>query len=229
MNEHYALDPESLTSARDLQVLLRMFGLQAGRFVAKYPLHWPKLFTQHTQSLSDVERARMLALWRSKRNVLLPLGNLPYDEGIAWANNAAVAHDKYQAFQDVIGRAGNGFGWRALEDVLYGDDGELPDGRGDHIAMKALEYAKCVAPLFQISAEVTLVDPYFTLEQEDGRSDMRRIPVLKAFLQAAAQSPSMERLRLILERRQTDRTMGSASRIQDKLQQLVTRVRHQML
>lgn len=221
MNEHYALDPESLTSARDLQVLLRMFGLQAGRFVAKYPLHWPKLFTQYAQSLPDVERARMLALWRSKKSALLPLGELPYDEGLAWANNAAVAHDKHRAFQDVIGRTGNGFGWRALEDVLYGDDCELPDGRGDHVPMKAIEYAKCVAPLFHASAEVTLVDPYFTLEQEGGRHDMRRIPVLKALLQVANQSPSMESLRLILERRHIENKMVSTSRLQDRLQQLV--------
>lgn len=221
MNEHYALDPESLTSARDLQVLLRMFGLQTGRFVAKYPLHWPSLFTQYAKSLSDVERARMLALWRAKKSALLPIGELPYDVGMAWSNNAAVAHEKHRAFHEVIGRACNGFGWRAPDDVLYGDEGDLPDGRGDHVPMKAMEYAKCVAPLLHASAEVTLVDPYFTLEQEGGRPDMRRIPVLKALLQVANQSPSMQSLRLILERRHIERTMGATSRLQERLQQLV--------
>lgn len=220
MNEHYALDPAAAQSARDLKVLLNLFGLQSGRFIAKYPTHWPKLFMQFAQSLPEVERARMLALWRSKKSLLQPLTQVPFEETSPWPNNAAIAQERHRAFHDVIGANGNRFGWRSLEDVLYEDGRELPDGRGDHVPMRASDYAKCVAPLFWVSAEVTLVDPYFTVQQETGRPDSRRIPVLKSFLELAARTPTMERLRLVLERRQIERTVGSLSVLTQLLEKI---------
>lgn len=203
MNEYYALDPRVSVSLRDLKSFLQRFGLREGRFLSKYPLDWPSRFTQNAQQLPDVERARVLELWRKNKLSLIPLPGVQYNEAMDWELNAKATYDRPGLWQEVFGREGNPFGWRSVGDVLDEVGNDLLDGRGGHICMKADVYAKCVAPLFSVSEEVTLVDPYFYLANRDyGRSK-----ILRALLELAKQT-AVRSVRLICEEKHIADTMS---------------------
>lgn len=207
MNEHYAVDPEAPANTRDLKVLLDQFGLQTGRFLSRYPGNWEQLLMHSLRDLSELERKKARELLLRRRTCLLPAGPVPYQITTTWAGNAAVAKDR-GAFDGVIGQPSNGYGWPDLEEVLYDIDGSLPDGRGEHIQMLASQYAKCARPLLAFSAEVILVDRYFTLRDKAGERCSKRWPVMQALLKAAHDSEKCQSLRLVLDRARIVATEG---------------------
>lgn len=216
MNENYALDPEAPADARELKLLLDQFGLQTGRFLSRYPEDWPTLLLQRLEGASQMERARALDILNRRRGYLVPT-TAPYQRSRGWANNAAVAAERHRTFDAVIGQTSNGFGWPSVEQVLYEDDHALPPGLGAHLPMQAAQYVECVRPLFLASAEVFLVDTYFTLRTRSGERDRGRLRVFVAFLKLAEEARTCEVLRLILARDRIDETEGSESRLEDDI------------
>jgi hypothetical protein len=207
MNERYAIDPDAPASSRELKLLLDQFGMQTGRFVCRYPTDWMQLLWHKLQAISPVERARMEDLLARRRGWLVPT-DTPYQSKLSWANNAAIALQRHQAFAAVIGQPSNGFGWKSVDRVLYDDECALPPGLGAHVPMKATAYAECVRPLFHASAEVFLVDPYFALRDRNGSVDRRRWPVLLALLTEAEKSSDFQTLRIVLEKKQIQQMHG---------------------
>lgn len=216
MNENYALDPDAPADVRELKLLLDQFGLQTGRFLSRYPDDWSALLLQRMEGASQMERARAIDILARRRGYLVPT-SAPYQRSTGWANNAAVAAERHRAFGSVIGRSGNGFGWPSVVQVLYEDDHALPVGAGAHLPMQAAQYVECVRPLFLASAEVFLVDTYFTLRTRSGEPDRQRWQVLVAFLKLAEEVGTCEVLRLILARDRIDETEGSESRLEDDI------------
>ncbi len=212
MNEQYALDPEAPADSKELKLLLDQFGLQTGRFLSRYPEDWPALLLERLKGASQQDHARAFELLNRRRGYLVPT-IAPYQRSRGWANNAAVAAERDRTFGSVIGQQENGFGWPSVEEVLYEDDHALPPGLGAHLPMQAARYAECVRPLFLASAEVFLVDAYFTLRTKVGQRDRRRWQVLLAFLKLAEETRTCEALRLILVRSRIDETEGSESRL----------------
>lgn len=216
MNERYALDPEAPADSRELKLLLDQFGLQTGRFLSGYPDDWSALLLERSNAASPMERARTLDLLARRRGYFLPSA-AHYDRGTAWSNNAAVAADRHKAFHAVIGSRCNGFGWPSIDQVLYEDDHALQSGIGAHLPMQVARYVECVRPLFMASAEVLLVDGYFTLRTKGGERDRRRWPVLLALLTAAEESRTCEILRMVLSRNRILETEGSERTLEEDL------------
>ena len=208
MNERYALDPAAPADLRELKLLLDQFGLQTGRFLARYPQDWSTLMLERLGATSDMERQRVRELLQRRKACLVP-APASFRLGTTWAGNAAVAVERERAFHAVIGTRQNGYGWPSAEDVLYDDAHALTPGIGAHVPMQAAAYADCVRPLLQASAEVTLVDAYFTLRDAYGQRCKRRWPVMLALLKAAEASGTCQSLRLIFERKQVEKTAGT--------------------
>lgn len=221
MNEHYALDPNALSDAREFKLLMDQFGLNTGRFLARFPQDWPTLLLNHLNAASDMDKKRALELLQRRKGCLMPL-SAHFEPGSAWANNAALALERSRSLRGVIGQPGNGFGWPTPEQVLFEDDHALPSGQGAHVPMKAAGYADLARPLFLTSAEVILVDPYFTSRDNQGRRCSRRWPVLQALLKAAEAANTCQCLRLVLERRQIEITAGSEARLEEDLLHALT-------
>jgi hypothetical protein len=209
MNENYAVDPAAPVDVRELKLLLDQFGLQTGRFLSRYPQDWPWRLIERLGHVSTMERQRALDLFHRRQRCLLPAPAAPYREESTWANNAAVAAERHHAFDAVIGQRGNGFGWSSIDQVLYEDGAGLQPGQGAHVPMQASQYADIARPLLLASAEVILVDSYFTTREKSGRLCRRRWPVLLALLRAAQKSATCQSVRLVLERAQIEATAGS--------------------
>lgn len=218
MNELYALDPAAPADWRELKLLLDQFGLETGRFVARYPQDWTEQLKQVLGGAGPVERARVEALLRRRRSCVLPPA-VParYEPARNWPQNAAVAAEADRAFTQVIGQRGNGYRWPTPDEVLYDEDQALPPGRGAHLPMQSGAYAACVRPLLLVSPEVTLVDPYFTTRDRNGQRCRRHWPVLTALLRAAQATRTCQTLRLLLSRGHVHETVGDDGRLEQDL------------
>ncbi len=208
MNEKYALDPSVPDNFRDLKVLLDQFGLQTGRFLAKYPSDFPQLVVKALKNLPAIERSKMLELWNKRKHALLPTLDVPYNVTNSWSSNVAIVQERYRAFDGVISKHGNGYGWPAIEEILY-EEQDLPAGQGSHIPMRSDAYVRCVIPMMAASAEITLIDPYFRLRLDDGSKDHWRWPVLAGLLRATKDS-RCESFRIILHRQRIEVAKDSA-------------------
>lgn len=224
MNERYAVDPAAPADARELKLLLDQFGLQTGRFLARYPQDWPAQLLAQVGKVSEMDRQRVLDLLQRRKASLMPVV-APFVLGSSWANNAAIAIESHRAFAGVIGQKPNGFGWPTTEQVLYEDGGGLHQAQGAHVPMKAASYQDCARPLFNASAEVTLIDSYFTLRNKGGRQCHRRWPVMQTILKEAEASGTCQTLRLVLERAQIEATEGTEDQLEQDLEAAIAEAR----
>lgn len=199
MNERYAVDPDAPANWRELKLLLDQVGMQTGRFLARYPLDWDLFVKEHFAHSSEMDKKRVLELIARRRNVSLACPE-EFKRHLAWAENAKKAKAKSPTvFHDLVSSEGNQAGLKTLQDVLYEPGKEWPSGIGAHIPMNAAEYARYASPLFELSAEVSLVDRFFRLRTETGHWDHRRKRVLESFLKLAESFPKLQSFRLVLE------------------------------
>ncbi|MFO1268967.1 MAG: hypothetical protein U1F67_20745 [Rubrivivax sp.] len=220
MNERYAVDPASPASARELKLLLDLFGFETGRFLSCLPQDWPRRVTEHLRALSDLERARAVELLRRRHGALLPLGAalLRYVE--PWASSAAAALARRLVDGVVAGNA-NAHGWPSVEQVLFDESCALPSGRGAHVPMRASAYADCARPLLLASAEVVLVDRFFSLRDRNGQMCRRRVPVLEALIRAAEASQVCEGIRLVLSQDALEQRANSGTSLEGDLESVL--------
>lgn len=198
MNERYAVDPDAPADWRELKLLLDRVGLQSGRFLASFPSDWSLFLQQRFATASDMDRKRVVELLRHGRFAVLC--DAGYKRHLAWAQNAVAAKTSSpNAFREAVASPGNSLGLKTLQDVFYEDGKDWPSGVGEHVAMAAADYARCASPLFELSAEITLVDRFFKLRSESGQKDYRRTNVLRAFFKLAAMNRSFQCIRLVLE------------------------------
>ena len=198
MNERYAVDPDAPADWRELKQLLDLVGLQSGRFLVSFPADWSLFLQQRFATASDMDRKRVVELLRRGRfSVLCDAG---YKRHLDWAQNAVAAKTSLpNTFKEIIAATGNNLGLKTLKDVFYEEGNGWPSGVGDHVNMVASDYARCASPLFELSAEITLVDRFFKLRSESGQRDHRRINVLQAFFKLAAVNRGFQCIRLVLE------------------------------
>lgn len=198
MNERYAVDPQSPTDWRELKLLLDRVGLQTGRFLACYPEDWSLFLKQRFAGASDMDRKRVSELLL--RGKFAVIRNAGYKRHLSWVENAsAVKSTSPNIFREAVASTGNSLGLKTLQDVLYSEGQDWPSGVGEHVAMAAPDYARCASPLFELSAELTLVDRFFKLRSENGQKDYRRRNVLQAFFRLAADNPRVQSIRLVIE------------------------------
>ena len=198
MNERYAVDPQSPSDWRELKLLLDRVGLQSGRFITLFPSDWSLFLQQGFVNASDMDRKRVTELLRRGKYALSC--NASYRRHLSWSENAIAAKaGSPNIFREAVSAKGNVSGLKTLQDLLYEVDKDWPSGVGEHVAMLASDYARCASPLFELSAEITLVDRFFKLRTESGEKDRRRRNVLQAFFNLASANTHFQCLRLVVE------------------------------
>lgn len=221
MNERYAVDPDAPSDWRDLKLLLDQVGLQTGRFIAHYPSDWELFVRQRFANSTVMERKRVVELLARRTKVALACRE-PYRRHLPWTDNAIAARSKSPgAFEDIVSSSENTAGLKPLQEVLYEDEKDWRSGVGAHVSMQASAYAHCAAPLFELAAEVTMVDRFFRLRTDSGQKDHRRRRVLEAFLHLAAVSPDFQCLRIVLERSRTAGTDSTERVLRDDIEVLL--------
>lgn len=195
MNEVYAVDPAAPADWKELKLLLDQFGLQTGRFVADFPLDWIDEVRAGFARATEIERKCAIEVLKRRRCGLTTRSGAKFLSSMPWVENAVAAT---REFKCIIGCRQNGIGLPTVEDVLYDDEKALPSGIEDHLDGRADEYARVARPLFEASAEVILVDPFFLRADED-RAAQRKRTVLAKLLRCAESSGTCERFLLMLE------------------------------
>ena len=199
MNELYAVDPAAPADTKELKLLLDQFGLQTGRFVARFPTDWiDEVRTVFARS-TELERKRAIELLSRRGRGLTTRSKSKFVPSRSWAENAIGANVVTPEFERVIGCRNNGVGLETVEDVLYDDEKALPSGLGGHLPARASEYCRVALPLFEASAEVILVDPFFLRADVDPAAERRMRHVLIELLRCADLSGTCERFLLMLK------------------------------
>lgn len=159
MNEIYGISPNLGVSARELGLLLNLFGFRHGRFLARFPRPWIRALLDSLNGASDVERKRFTTLLKSREALFLSLAE-PYDPAQTWIQNALHLLDR-----GVI----NGL---VTEDAVCNqhvysvDDfasSRVPDSAGIRTSATAENLIKFMRPVILTGSEIVLVDRYLCM------------------------------------------------------------------
>jgi hypothetical protein len=206
MNEMYAISPACLNlSARDMRAVLKMFGLQEGRFVADFPKQWIgevlSNYQRGTKQFADIAFLLLKA-----KDALVELDE-PYRHHKSWEENVLEVQSHRRRFQEIFSDAETDT-LRRIDVLVDSLDFELKDGREDFLLAEAQVYSQICRPLFFCSEEIVLHDYFFSLRREDnGSIDFGRLRVLKALLQEMVRIGRVKRF-LILFNRKFESMMG---------------------
>lgn len=157
MNEKFALDPTACCDAQELKYLLEKFGFGQGRFLVEYPAKWRKLLYQHIDTFPPVEQQKAKRFVEKAHERGMLRSGLPFDPAQSWVSNA-LGQKRQGHLTQVIAEAPPDA--IASADV---DDDVLGDSRGTRVPATAAALVEVAQPLLDVSGEVVLVDPYFSL------------------------------------------------------------------
>ena len=164
MNEFFAAEPECVSNASELRLLLNQFGPYAGRYLATYPASWLKDVEKVFDAWGDIEQARaMTALRRAKeRASVLSIPALGWDQSRPWLDNAkSLVFDRPRRLDGVIVGA-----WHVVPDeasITSLENLQLPPTSDELIKATPEEFVRVCRTLLLISQELVLVDPYLDL------------------------------------------------------------------
>jgi len=194
MNEIFAIDPEAPEDLKDIKAMFEKFGLSNGRFIADFPEGWLLSLRDHAQRLQGLDRSRLFRLIEIHKDALLRV-NLDFSRTKTWGENVSGARFPRQKISKILGTDPNPLGLETLQKFLW-DDESGNASRGSHIAMNPDAYRIAVAPLFQHSTEIHLVDPFFHLRRENGDTDRNRESILREILLEAEISQRCELIKI---------------------------------
>lgn len=190
MIKKYVLDPQAVTDAEALGHFVKGLGVANGRLLAEYPkkwrvMAWDLLSKDDSSRAVRIARAALESLGPNGALRTIP-GNLPYDRGLSWVENAANHAHGFAAavFADgTVEQPPPKFypvsSLAAIPEPEYWHaDGsaELPDG----FASTLVSY---LVPLLELEPEVAFMDPYFAPSSGYGdfiREVLRCVPTLSS-------------------------------------------------
>ena len=190
MNEIFAIDPNAPQDLKDISAMLKQFGLEHGRFIAKFPNDWVNMLQVHVHQLQGLDRARLTRLLELHKDALLEVPD-DFRRAKSWIENATAAKLRRQSISRILAADMNDQGVETLNHFLWEDD-STDSSRGGHISMSTDAYRRTVAPLFQQSTEIHLVDSFFQLRRANGELHRGRASVLREFLEQADESGRTE-------------------------------------
>ncbi len=190
MNEIYAIDPSAPEDLKDVKFMLEKFGMREGRFLAKYPSNWIEIILENSEKLPDVDRSRLTRLLDVHRDYLLDV-EAEFIRSRDWIDNAERQKDRKKIFSRVLAADPNSLNAETLKSFLWDDGSAIDISRGAHIPMSVASYALAVKPLFLLSNEVHIADPYFQL-RNGVNIDRGRFEVLREFFKIADESKKCE-------------------------------------
>lgn len=165
MNEIYGIDPNLEIDIKDLQILLKTFGLSEGRFIGAFPenLWWDYLKTNIKKN-DGFDASRLEILRQKSLDGILPINhhykiekNTPRD----WLEKAALIKVKEKAFTEIFSEKNNFYQGPTLDDLMTGESYDPSLSRGEHISSTPESYLQVIKPLLMKSSEVHLVDKFF--------------------------------------------------------------------
>ena len=164
MNERYVAEPSAFENCDELKNLLeRMFGPYAGRYLAEYPDDWCKRVIAHCKNWRVTDTARVSVLLRRAQEQLAVVrdGRLPWDDSRNWITNAAALTQPAALVDGVLVARANQDRFPTLDDL------ELPLTADEHLAGTAKEYARASRTLLLESSELAFIDPYLNPCKQD--------------------------------------------------------------
>ena len=172
MNEFYAADPDCFQSVGDLRYLLRMFGPQAGRYLAAYPTDWrQRVLAGFSGSTMDQKRVERLLQEAAQSATYLSKPTLPWSGEQCWVENAlSIKKMKPRQIDEVIGASD-----QAADGLLLFDDLSLPPTADERIDATPEEYERVTRTLMTVSGELFLVDPYLNPCKDAVKSVLERL------------------------------------------------------
>lgn len=190
MNEIYAIDPDAPQDLKDISAMLKQFGLEHGRFIAKFPDEWTTLLQLHVRQLEGLDRSRLIRLLELHKDALLEVPD-EFRRAKSWIENAKEAKLRKKSISRVLASDMNPHGVETLKQFLWEDD-ITNSSRGAHIPMSADAYRRAAAPLFKQSTEIHMVDSFFQLRRSNGETHRGRASVLLELLEEADKSGRTE-------------------------------------
>lgn len=192
MLQEYALDPELLSSFKDLRFFLSLFSPEQARLIAKLPSKWKKAVYDAVgqAKVGDVEKKRIAECLSTAfdERILVPRPGHIWNKQESWLANVLTEHHR-QPMKAIIAHDNQG----NHESVFLGED-----LTSDHSSMQvptALEVerkaAEIVRPFRQVltyAKEIVFVDPYFANSVLSGRS-WQHVNVLQEFLRFIPDAP----------------------------------------
>lgn len=191
MNEIFGIDPNAPNDVKELKYLFDLFGLSNGRFIACYPDDWESLLRARFNNLGDIDKARVNRLLSLHKDATIPVSG-DYIRSKEWIDNAVRYQQREGKFTELFSIDGNPYKVPSLQSLLWDETNSLADGRGEHIPMTIESYRLAAKPLFNLSSEIHLVDPYFELRRESGDRHYRKWKVLVGFFEEAKLSGRCE-------------------------------------
>jgi len=160
MLHEFALDPRVLNNWEAVRYFLDNFGISKGRLISRYPKKWEKMVYDSCYNCRDNEKKKIeerlskidSKLFKSKRE---------FNSDKDWLTNAEQQH-AISPFHAIISNKNP----RNLKDLLIAEDinEDTPlwnVKKEDRFQRRAVDLARCVKPLLDISTEIIFVDPHF--------------------------------------------------------------------
>lgn len=171
MNEVYGISPHLGVSARELGLLLNLFGFRHGRFLARFPRPWVRALLDSLKDASDIERKRFTTLFKSREALFLSLGE-PYDAAQTWMQNALHLLDRSiidgLVTEDAVCRP-----------YVYSVDdfasSKVPDSAGIRTSATAENLIRFMRPVILTGSEIVLVDRYVCMASPRYQAFLRRL------------------------------------------------------
>lgn len=174
MNEVYGISPNLGVSARELGLLLSLFGFHHGRFLARFPRPWVRALLDSLNGASDVERKRFTTLLKSREALFLSLGE-PYNAAQTWMQNALQLLDRSVidglVTEDTV----------CQEHIYSIDDfanSRVPDSAGIRTFATAENLLKALRPVILTGSEIVLVDRYMCMASPRYQAFLRHLATI---------------------------------------------------
>ena len=197
MNEIFGIDPLAPRDIKDLKALLAGFGLEHGRFIARYPRDWEHELISSFAHRTELDKCRLMRLIQVHKNAFLST-DAPFNLTKSWPKNVAELNGRDKLFYRILAKNPNTENFETLDSYLWDDD-DTTSSRGAFIVMSPEAYAKACAPLFECSSEVHISDRFFQLRDHTGALNRKRWRVLRALIDRATKSSKCREFTLHFE------------------------------
>lgn len=171
MNDEYAIEPTACDKGSEVRHLLRQFGPQEGRYVAKFPGKWKAAFFEHIEQWTDIDK-RVAIEALSRAHAAFVASGREFISSEKWVSNLDRVQLSEQRFAGaVVSRA------TRKQRADYPSFDEFEPALSDAYVgpLDAGRFVELARPLIRLSAELAMVDPFFRIELEGHRKFLKAI------------------------------------------------------
>lgn len=178
MNDEYAIEPTACDAGFEVRHLLRQFGPQEGRYVAKFPGRWKAAFFEHIEQWPDIDKRVAVEALARARTAFVASGR-EFLAGENWVSNLDRIQRSERRFAGaVVARV------TRIQRAEYPSVEEFEPTLSDAYVgpLDAGRFGDLARPLIRLSAEVAMVDPFFRIGFASHREFLKAILIESAGL-----------------------------------------------